>query len=279
MRLQNKKVQNLDELLKSTVGEYEESPEEEKPETEDIEGEIEETEDEEAEKKEEKEEKKEEKAKVDVIKPEEKKTEVVAPVTSVAIKQLEARLTELEGAINMIKNTNKVTAQRLENVEKNIEDLLSIYELVTNQINPFIDEQIKQEKLPREEKAEKKTEEAPIKKKAPKEEVKTIEKVGGKKVLLDSLDLSKAETVADVIEWLKFLISKVGHQGLERVLDYYVVVGWISEDVKQQLITYSKGIRVPDEPVYDTEVSMPKLDAKDHEESLRYIGKIKGFVI
>ena len=48
---------------------------------------------------------------------------------------------------------------------------------------------------------------------------------------------------------------------------------------EQELLTYSKGIRVPDEPVYDAASTMPKLDAKDHEESLRYIGKIKGFVI
>ncbi len=295
MRLKNKRVQNLDELLKSTVGEYDEEEIEEEAENKGQEEEEETDEDEEDQETDEDE--KEQKTKEETDdKEDSEETETTTPaptgipsVTSVAVKEVEARINQLEGSVNMIKNTNKITADRLGNIEKNIEDLLSIYELVTNQINPFIDEQMKTQTVPI---ATKQSETNVLKTQA--KEIKAVQKQSAQitstqtaatntaysgRVFLETLSSSNVDTVADVIEWMKFLIMRVGHQGLERVLDYYVVVGWISENVKRELVTYSKGIRVPEEPVYDAASTMPKLDAKDHEESLRYIGKIKGFVI
>ncbi|WP_367883340.1 FlaD/FlaE family flagellar protein [Thermococcus peptonophilus] len=43
------------------------------------------------------------------------------------------------------------------------------------------------------------------------------------------------------LKWLGFLIDRVGIQNLERVLEFYYEIGWISEEVLNQLLNYARG--------------------------------------
>jgi len=47
-----------------------------------------------------------------------------------------------------------------------------------------------------------------------------------------------------LLKWIEHLIERVGYSGLEDVLDYYVDIGWISEEVMFDVLKYAKGIRL-----------------------------------
>ena len=45
-----------------------------------------------------------------------------------------------------------------------------------------------------------------------------------------------------LLKWLQNIIDKLGKNHLPDILRYYVDIGWITEDVKLDLIKYAKGI-------------------------------------
>lgn len=47
-----------------------------------------------------------------------------------------------------------------------------------------------------------------------------------------------------LLRWIEHLIERVGYSGLEDVLDYYVEIGWISEDVMFEILRHAKGIKL-----------------------------------
>ncbi|HDD04920.1 MAG TPA: hypothetical protein ENF51_00315 [Candidatus Aenigmarchaeota archaeon] len=101
------------------------------------------------------------------------------------------------------------------------------------------------------------------------EEEEELPRVPEGEALLSSLDMTNTSVIANLIEWLKFLMEKVGRDHLRETLDYYVTLGWISEDVKQVLLRYSKGIE-------SKKVGkLKKLSARDHLKSMEYINKLR----
>jgi len=88
---------------------------------------------------------------------------------------------------------------------------------------------------------------------------------------------SDPESVVVLMKWLQFLIDKCGRSNLPDILDYYVDIEWISDDVKINLIDYSNGIT--DEGIKGENVVRRKandLPARDHIQSLLFIQKLKG---
>jgi flagellar protein FlaD len=75
------------------------------------------------------------------------------------------------------------------------------------------------------------------------------------------------------MKWLQYLVDRTGKNNLPDTLGYYVDIGWISEDVRLDLINYSKGIT--EEPA-QTGTHPPFLPTKDHLQSLLFIQKLKG---
>jgi flagellar protein FlaD len=69
-------------------------------------------------------------------------------------------------------------------------------------------------------------------------------------------------------------VEKRGKRNLPDILDYYVSIGWITDDVRLDLIGYSKGI-IEEEPQADQKGSA-HLPTKDHLQSLLYVSKLKG---
>ncbi len=47
-----------------------------------------------------------------------------------------------------------------------------------------------------------------------------------------------------MLKWIEYLIERVGYEGLEDALNYYVDIGWISEDVMFDVMRYARGIRL-----------------------------------
>ncbi len=60
-------------------------------------------------------------------------------------------------------------------------------------------------------------------------------------VRVNSLD-NTPETSIILLNWAKFLMEKVGRNRLADVLEYYVEIGWISEEVRSVIAEYANGI-------------------------------------
>jgi len=88
---------------------------------------------------------------------------------------------------------------------------------------------------------------------------------------------SDPESIIVLMKWLQHLIDKCGRSYLPSILDYYVDIGWISEEAKISLIDYSHGIADEGKKAAETvRKSVSDLPARDHIQSLLFIQKLKG---
>ncbi len=96
------------------------------------------------------------------------------------------------------------------------------------------------------------------------------EELKNKKVAkLEHLD-NRPETSIILLNWIEFLMEKVGRNNLIDVLEYYVDIGWISEEVCSKMMTYASGID------YYVEKPTWKLLPEDHTKSLLFIEQLRG---
>ena len=72
-----------------------------------------------------------------------------------------------------------------------------------------------------------------------------------------------------VLEWVKHL-KKHKQDNLNKLLNYYVDIGWISQNVRNNLLTYSRGITTENQ----NKKTKKEITIKDHIKSLKYIAKI-----
>ncbi len=97
------------------------------------------------------------------------------------------------------------------------------------------------------------------------------ENVKVENAMLDHLP-NDPEAVVIVMKWLQYLIDRVGKDNISNVLNYYVDIGWINDDVKSKLLEYCEGIT-------EKSKERKKLVAKDHIQSFLYIQRLKGMNI
>lgn len=76
------------------------------------------------------------------------------------------------------------------------------------------------------------------------------------------------------LRWTQFLIDKVGKEGLERTLDYYLNLGWIDETMIDKVLEIARGT-VGHKKKDPTKKSTWKMGAEDHVKSLEFIRRIK----
>lgn len=97
--------------------------------------------------------------------------------------------------------------------------------------------------------------------------------IPGENVKVESTTLdhlpNDPEAVFIVMKWLQYLIDRVGKDNISNVLNYYVDIGWISDDVKSRLLEYCEGIT-------EESKERKKLVAQDHIQSFLYIQRLKG---
>ena len=268
-----------------------------------------------------------------------------------SIKEFDVKLNKLEGSVSSSKNTVGEFKERLDKIDESLLELLSLYEVVSSTVNPFVGDKVTPtiEKL---EQMEKKLEilsqkpseipanmkeEYDIKFKALEgslEELTTLfsnapaqlnqediiknvstqvleqirpfldqklqeleaiqmaaaaipaaaplpvsgtpmgtaaerQQYYDENVKLQSID-NKAETSIILLNWIEFLLEKVGRNNLSEVLEYYIDIGWISEEVCEKMIAYANGID------YYVERPTWKLLPDDHTKSLMFIEQLKG---
>ncbi|HEC94806.1 MAG TPA: hypothetical protein ENI45_02430 [Thermoplasmatales archaeon] len=80
------------------------------------------------------------------------------------------------------------------------------------------------------------------------------------------------ESIVVVMKWLQYLVDKVGKSRVPEVLNYYVDVGWITEEAKMKLLEYCEGITGRE----GSETDASELLAKDHIQSFLFIQKLMG---
>lgn len=183
---------------------------------------------------------------------------------TVEVEDLRKDVDKMKDSINALRGTLKSLTEKMDAIENNLAQLASVYELLTNQMNPFLDEEEKAVARPK----PKKVEQAPAPIPAPQPEEKEEE------VVLPGLDLTNPKVIQTILDWMQFVVERVGHAGVKDVLQYYVDIKWISPEVAEVLQRYADGIKVDVEP----EVPEPvQLDPEDHMKSLDYILQIKEF--
>ena len=96
-----------------------------------------------------------------------------------------------------------------------------------------------------------------------------FEEEEGQGVRLLYLD-TRPETSIILLNWIEFLMEKVGRNNLFDVLEYYMEIGWISEDVGSKMMAYASGID------YFVERPSWKLLPEDHTKSLLFIEQLRG---
>ena len=91
----------------------------------------------------------------------------------------------------------------------------------------------------------------------------------GAGVRLVHLD-NRPETSIVLLNWIEFLMEKVGRNNLFDVLEYYTDIGWINEEVSAKMMAYANGID------YYVEKPTWKLLPEDHTKSLLFIEQLRG---
>jgi flagellar protein FlaD len=77
-------------------------------------------------------------------------------------------------------------------------------------------------------------------------------------------------SVVVLLNWIEFLMERVGRNNLMDALDYYVDIGWISDNVRSEIMAYARGID------YYVEKSTWRLLPEDHTKSLLFIERLCG---
>lgn len=88
-----------------------------------------------------------------------------------------------------------------------------------------------------------------------------------KMVLLPAVDVGNIRVIETLLDWVQFMLSKVGHEGFDDLVNYYVEIGWISDSVAEILRRYARGMNVDATQAY----MLPE----DHAKSLDYITRIQ----
>jgi len=76
------------------------------------------------------------------------------------------------------------------------------------------------------------------------------------------------ETSIILLNWVKFLMEKVGRNNLADILEYYVEIGWISDEVSSMMADYANGI---DYYVEKSTWNLPEV----HTKSLLFIEQLR----
>ena len=82
-----------------------------------------------------------------------------------------------------------------------------------------------------------------------------------------------AKSIMILLKWIEFMIERVGHDGLEDLLNYYVDINWISDNVLFTVLRYAKGIKLYHESSDWRPVGY--MNVQDHITSLLFIEALR----
>lgn len=266
------------------------------------------------------------------------KTEQIK-ITAEAVKNLESQISRIEQTVSSGKKGKDEFKERLDKMDETILELLSLYEVVSSTVNPFVGDKenpVTEKLTELERKVEElshKTPDVPSRltdelenkfkilennieemKKTAESVVnqdELVEKVSGqvlerikpdaqkikpaayqipaetsRKTIMQPAEVAyqyseepgvklpyldnRPETSIFLLNWLEFLMEKAGRNNLVDILEYYIEIGWISEEVSSKMIDMANGID------YYVERPTWKLLPEDHTKSLLFIEQLRG---
>ncbi len=236
------------------------------------------------------------------------------------IDEIQARMERHDSLISSLENEISEIRSVNEEMQDNIKRLLDVYEIVSQKINPFIDMNGKneapspetivpastfmEEMSPMEEKpqgrlieVDKSTREEYTEKRNKDKRNKDNEFKKSGPILREIK--KDYYTIVLLMRWIEFLFERVKRDKITLLLDYYVDIGWISKEVKSEIMAYARGevqdvtkyfpeeeieaeietpagtIKTPEPKIY-RRVDDWRLSAEDHLKSLLFIMKIAG---
>lgn len=221
-------------------------------------------------------------------------TELVSDVKSV-----QNDFNSLGHRIDNLEEAKKVSEEKMSDIDENMGKFLSLYELINNQYNPFVDNDEKVRNSPKEivlDSQGKSTEEESTSNSEPKsfEDLNLKNSASSKNEEVDDLDSSLLEldtlnieeaagnavpltnlknntnSLVVILSWLEYLIKKVGINETRNTLRYYTeVLRWITPEVYFDLDKYLRGMKDKKEFAGDE-----TLNVRDHIVSLYFISKL-----
>ncbi len=224
----------------------------------------------------------------------------------VVLKEMQEKITRITASVDNLRRDLDAIREELSEKDEQIRKLAAIYDVVNQQINPFVEEgekpkEGKKEEIPEipeiseeevkltEEKAEEKKEieEKPQEEKGPRGILRP------QKPILEKIPNDFVSTTI-TLRWIAFLLERVDRKHLPLLLEYYKDIGWISETAKRQLMAYARGViqdlsygeeelvaefggtTVSPESEAKRQTVDWRLPAEDHIKSLIFILRIKG---
>lgn len=83
------------------------------------------------------------------------------------------------------------------------------------------------------------------------------------------------ESVVVLMKWLQYLVDRVGKNNLLEVLNYYVDIGWLSDNMVMTLMEYAKGITNEKSDKTQSR-KLSDLQSSDHIQSLLFLQRVQG---
>lgn len=207
------------------------------------------------------------------------------------VKNIENSVNTLGHRVDEIEESKKASDEKVADFENNMNKFLSLYELINNQYNPFVEkEEVKKVVLSDGSSSDEISSEIAQAAKTPLSsaipEIKEVEShsVDDSLLSLDTLNIEEAagdavpltklknntNSLVIILSWLEYLIKKVGIDETRNTLRYYTeVLRWTTPEVYFDLDKYLRGMR-DKANVSDTE----SLTVKDHIVSLYFISKL-----
>ncbi|HJH29561.1 MAG TPA: flagella protein [Methanosarcinaceae archaeon] len=199
----------------------------------------------------------------------------VSPETDVKISDIETKIDAfadamviLHESIETMSSKTDELSQRTEQFDQNIVDLAE----TTSNISTRVDDLEKTDfsKMAQKAVVESSENEEEDKKNSVQDNVTEIKTKDGYPIVrLDSIKGDPMSVVV-LLNWIEFLMERVGRNNLMDALDYYVDIGWISEDVRFKIMAYARGID------YYVEKPTWRLLPEDHTKSLLFIERLCG---
>jgi archaellum component FlaD/FlaE len=95
---------------------------------------------------------------------------------------------------------------------------------------------------------------------------------GGDGVIINNI-AKNSTNIKLCMEWLEYLMELVGRNNLQEILAYYEELGWISEDVRLDLLRYAEGID------FYIEKTDWKMSPDEHVRSIWFMEKLAGLEV
>jgi archaellum component FlaD/FlaE len=213
------------------------------------------------------------------------------------VKELDDKTNKLDSTIRETLEITKDNKTRLDSIDNNMKKFISLYEIVTNQINPFVDSEdakpeskpgmmdelkVKEEPkekekltLPEEEPPEPEEETpAPKIQVKPETEKQAVKPESPEKVMF--LQSVKDGNASFVLEWITSLVSDDGNiEQNTKLLKYLIDLGWITPKAYEALMGHMQALAQANKK-QDLRKAMPMTVGVSHDVALPQYGNMGG---